>query len=127
VKTPFQLVVSALRATDAEITGERGVLQVLRTMGQLPYMASPPTGYPPASEDWVNSAAMLARMNFGIDLAAGRIAGVTPRSSALPFTPSPLLMQAIAEDIAVQKDLTPRARAARELGLLLGSPEFQKR
>ena len=102
----IQLVVSALRATDAEITGERGVLQVLRSMGQLPYMASPPTGYPHASEDWVNSAAMLARMNFGIDLATGRIPGVVPRNTALPFVPSPVLAQAIAADIAMQTATT---------------------
>jgi hypothetical protein len=70
---------------------------------------------------------MLARMNFGIDLATGRIAGVAPRSRALPFAPSPSLEQAIAADIAMQTDLPPRARAARELGLLLGSPEFQRR
>ena len=69
VKTPFELVTSALRTTMTRPQNPRELIQTLRTLGGLPYMAEAPTGYPSKSEDWVNSGAMLARMNFGIALA----------------------------------------------------------
>ena len=137
VKTPYQIVVSALRVTDAQFSNSRGVLQVLRNMGQMPYMASAPTGYPAASEDWVNSAALLARMNFGIDYASGRVSGVRPRSggsavdamasSLLPGVNTSRLVAAVQADLGAHPELTAQERNARALGLLLGSPEFQRR
>ena len=76
VKTPFELVTSALRVTGAEVSRSRTMLQTLRTLGHLPYNAPDPTGYPSASEDWVNSGAMVNRMNFAIALGGGRLDGV---------------------------------------------------
>jgi uncharacterized protein (DUF1800 family) len=135
VKTPFQLVASAIRMTNAQVVSPRGAIQVLRTMGQLPYMSSPPTGYPAKSDDWVNSGALLARMNFGIDLMAGKVAGVRPLpravavTSLLPGINTATLEKNIAADVASNTDVSsnPRARIARTVGLVIGSPEFQKR
>ncbi len=76
IKTPFELVASALRVTHAEVGVSRATTQALRTLGQLPYNEAAPTGFPAASEDWVNSGAMLNRMNFGLALAANRLDGV---------------------------------------------------
>jgi len=78
VKTPFELVASALRVTGAEIVQPRATMEVLRGLGQLPYSETAPTGFPASSAEWVNSGAMLARMNFGLNLASGRVAGVRP-------------------------------------------------
>src|SRR5690606_22583068 len=78
VKTPFELVASALRAVGAELNPARITTGTLRSMGNHPYMEPTPPGYPASSEDWVNSGAMLARMGFAIDLAAGRVDGVRP-------------------------------------------------
>jgi uncharacterized protein (DUF1800 family) len=135
VKTPFQLVASALRVTGAQLPNPRGAVQALRTMGQLPYMSSPPTGYPAASADWVNSGALLARMNFGIDLMTGKVPGVRPvlqsltLQSILPGVNTASLEQAITSDVASRKNSgdDPRALAARSFGLAIGSPEFQRR
>jgi uncharacterized protein (DUF1800 family) len=76
IKTPFELVASALRVTHADVGVSRATMQALRTLGQLPYNEPAPTGFPAASEDWVNSGAMLNRMNFGLALAANRLDGV---------------------------------------------------
>lgn len=135
VRTPFELVAAALRATGADAGPSRGILETLRAMGHLPYDAAAPTGYPAASDDWVNSGAMLARMNFGLALAAGRIDGVRPvRDPAmdvetmllriLPGADTDRLARLIREDLARDPAADPHARA---LGLALGSPEFQRR
>jgi uncharacterized protein (DUF1800 family) len=76
IKTPFELVASALRVTGAEVGLTRATTQTLRTLGHLPYNEPAPTGFPASSEDWVNSGAMLNRMNFGLALAANRLDGV---------------------------------------------------
>lgn len=76
VKTPFELVASGYRVTGAELGLSRATVQTLRSLGHLPYSEPAPTGFPAASEDWVNSGAMLNRMNFGLALAANRLDGV---------------------------------------------------
>ncbi|HEU4453244.1 MAG TPA: DUF1800 domain-containing protein, partial [Longimicrobium sp.] len=142
VKTPFEFVASALRATEADAGPSRGVLQALRQLGQVPYAASAPTGYPHTSEEWTNGGAMLNRMSYALALAAGRVDGVRvglaapatadPRAqvdalaaAVLPGPRDPRLLATIAQDVAAQAD--GRDRAARALGLLLGSPAFQRR
>ncbi|HEY0808840.1 MAG TPA: DUF1800 domain-containing protein, partial [Longimicrobiales bacterium] len=76
IKTPFELVASALRVTNAQYRMTPQLVQTLRSLGQLPYTESAPTGFPATSEAWVNSGAMLNRINFGIALASGSFNGV---------------------------------------------------
>ncbi|HET6232645.1 MAG TPA: DUF1800 domain-containing protein, partial [Longimicrobiaceae bacterium] len=76
VKTPVEFVASALRATGADVGPSRGLVQALRSFGEMPYLASPPTGYPNSTEQWTNSGAMLTRMNFALALTAGRLDGI---------------------------------------------------
>jgi uncharacterized protein (DUF1800 family) len=144
VKTPLEVVASALRATGAEVGLSRGVLQALRTLGQVPYGETAPTGYPAASDEWVNGGAMLNRMNFALALAAGRLDGV--RVGAAPLGPdggadpvpalagallpgedTRALQATVRAELAGEPAASPRARAARAAGLLLGSPDFQRR
>jgi uncharacterized protein (DUF1800 family) len=83
VKTPFEFVASALRATDAELAelpGRRdgeppGPVFVLRELGQPLYAAQPPTGYPTTADAWVSTGALLGRMKVAVGLAADRIPG----------------------------------------------------
>jgi uncharacterized protein (DUF1800 family) len=144
VKTPFELVASTLRVSGADAGLSRRTLQTLRSMGNLPYDASAPTGYPATSEDWVNSGAMLARMNFALEFAGGRLDAVRPDGRALigaggdpldailagvlPGGNVVELKAAIVADLdANAADANQRARLGRALGLALGSPEFQAR
>jgi uncharacterized protein (DUF1800 family) len=140
VKTPYELVVSSLRATSAEVGPSQPLNQTLRNMGHAPYTYAAPTGFPAMSEDWVNTGAMLARMTFGLDLANNRVQGIRVDNSLvanatatemmlkrlMPGTDVTALSGKIAEDLQTQA-LAPRAQAARALGLALGSPEFQRR
>jgi len=77
VKTPFEFVVSSLRATQADVTDPLPLLFTLNKMGEQLYGAQPPTGYSTRADVWVNSAALLDRMNFGLALAANKIPGTT--------------------------------------------------
>ncbi len=75
VKSPFELAASALRATGGEIGDPRETLKWIARMGQPLYAYQAPTGYPDRAEAWVNTGSLLNRMNFGLQLAAGRVRG----------------------------------------------------
>ena len=77
VKTPFEFVVSSLRATQADVTDPQPLLATLNKMGQQLYGCQPPTGYSTKSDVWVNSAALLDRMNFGLALTTNKLPGIT--------------------------------------------------
>ncbi len=76
VKTPLEFVVSAVRASGAQVDDARALVGTLNNMGMMPYGMMPPTGYSMKADVWVNSSALLARMNFALGLAAGKIKGV---------------------------------------------------
>jgi hypothetical protein len=77
IKSPFELTASALRVTDGEIVEPRAILQWINRMGQPLYAYQAPTGYPDRAEAWVNTGSLLNRMNFGLQLAANRVKGVS--------------------------------------------------
>ncbi len=74
IKTPFELVVSAIRTVGADTNGGQ-VQAMLVKMGEPLYGYIAPTGYPDMAEDWVNTGALLERMNFAVALASNRIRG----------------------------------------------------
>lgn len=73
IKTPFELMVSSLRALDARTNPNRVLVALLNRMGEPLYGYQAPTGYPDTAEDWVNTGALLERMNFAVALASNRI------------------------------------------------------
>jgi hypothetical protein len=76
IKSPFEVAVSAIRATGARIDDPHAAVQWIAHMGQPLYAYQAPTGYPDRAEAWVNTGALLNRMNFGLQLASGRVDGV---------------------------------------------------
>ena len=92
VRSPFLLATAALRLTGAELQDPRGILEHLRTMGELPYGAEPPTGFPQEAGGWGSSGAMVARIDFLSSLAAGEVRGVQlpPSSPLLEMGDNPL-------------------------------------
>ena len=75
VKTPFELAVSSIRAIGAETNGGPAMLAMLTKLGEVPYGYQAPTGYPDTAEDWVNTGALLERLNFAVAVASNRIPG----------------------------------------------------
>jgi uncharacterized protein (DUF1800 family) len=148
IKTPFELVVSAVRAlgTDVDTVGR---------IGEPLYQCQPPTGYSDKSDAWVNTGALLNRLNYSLALAGNKMRGARSDvpsllgvdSSADPKTAldravqvflggqagpttvetlekqldNPQVLQAKLDDPRRQVDLGVVA------GLVLGAPEFQRR
>jgi uncharacterized protein (DUF1800 family) len=144
VKTPLEFVVSSVRASGAEVDDARALVGTLNNMGMMPYGMMPPTGYSMKADVWVNSSALLGRMNFALGLAAGKVRGVkinwaapaTGTTVAAPVDGQQALAKLedslLAGDISKQthdtisKQLRP-PKVAAITGLILGSPEFQRR
>ena len=75
IKSPFELAVSSLRALGGETNASGAFTAMLNKLGEVPYNYQAPTGYPDTAEDWVNTGALLERMNFAIAVASNRIPG----------------------------------------------------
>ena len=92
----------------------------LAAMGQPPYKALRPDGWPEVSEGWMTPPMMAARVDWAVDtarLAGNRIDPVAMVDTALGPYGSPLLKQSAG-----------RAEQRWEgLAVLLGSPEFSRR
>ena len=82
IKTPFEFVVSALRASSAEVRAAQGLMRSLQELGMPLYQAQPPTGYADTADAWVNTGGLVSRMNFAVSLADNRVPGVRVGTSA---------------------------------------------
>jgi uncharacterized protein (DUF1800 family) len=136
VKTPFEFVVSAVRASGTDTANAMPLVAAVRNLGMPLYGCQPPTGYADKAEAWVNSGALLNRMNFAVALTSARPprgGGVRPlqdRGSASTLvTSDALVASALAGEISESTAATvAKATAQPEaLALVLGSPEFQRR
>jgi uncharacterized protein (DUF1800 family) len=186
VKTPLEFVVSAARASNADVQNFQPLIAALNQMGMPLYGCIPPSGYDWNAETWVSTTSLVDRMNFALTLASNRFPGIrvnwAPQGQAAPAdlapgaveeearlenmllpggvsasTRSAALEQFHAQSaqaaegngIRPRTDAAPRAMRASEginrpynpqaattplqredqllAGLLLGSPEFQRR
>ena len=75
VKRPFELAVSAVRTLGADTNGGPQFHQWIARMGQPLYGFQTPNGYSDVAENWVNTGALLERMNFALALVSNRIPG----------------------------------------------------
>lgn len=75
VKRPFELAISAVRTLGADSNGGPQFHQWIARMGQPLYGFQTPNGYSDVAENWVNTGALLERMNFALALVSNRIPG----------------------------------------------------
>jgi uncharacterized protein (DUF1800 family) len=125
IKTPLEFVASALRASGAEVTSARALARRMAEMGMPLYLQQPPTGYKDTADAWVSTSGLLARLNLSLDLAAGRLPGVRVNAAALP-APDALVPGGLSETTR-RTIAAETAEPRRVAGLVLGSPEFQRR
>jgi uncharacterized protein (DUF1800 family) len=76
VKTPLEFIASAIRATGTQVQNPTPIIQALAKMGMPLYQMQPPTGYSTAAPAWMNSDALLERLNFSVSLTSGGVGGV---------------------------------------------------
>ena len=93
VKSPFEVVVSTMRALDAPADPTPRTAQLVARLGQPIFGHQAPNGWPETSEPWMNTGAILNRINFGMAAAANRVPGASldrwpdaPRLRAAPRT-----------------------------------------
>ncbi len=143
-KTPFEFVVSAVRAAGTPLDNARPLNRALQELGMPLYQCQPPTGYKDTADAWVNTGALIARMNFAQTLASAPSFGVRSDrdrsafdASTNPRTKSaeaperrttgvdPLVGLTVSD--ATRATIARATTPAQALALTLGSPEFQKR
>jgi len=76
VKTPLEFVASVFRATDTNPTNPGALVGVIGRMGEPLYQMAPPTGYSTTADRWMNSAAIVDRLNFSMQFANGKVGGI---------------------------------------------------
>jgi uncharacterized protein (DUF1800 family) len=122
VKSPLDFIVSAVRATGADINDARPMVRTLQQLGMPLYQCQPPTGYKDTADAWVNTGALVNRMNDALALASGRMPGV--RIAEMP-PPESVLAGNMSE--TTRATIAKAAMPPQALALALGSPEFQRR
>ncbi|HYL68550.1 MAG TPA: DUF1800 domain-containing protein [Candidatus Limnocylindria bacterium] len=155
VKTPFELVASTARALEADVAVGLPLAQWVGRMGEPLFLCQPPTGYSDKAETWVNTGALLNRLNFALAFAGDKMAGATVNLKGLLGAdalrdPNAALGRSI--DIFLGGQVAPTTRQTLEsrlsdpqilqarlddpvkqvneglvAGLVLGAPEFQRR
>src|SRR5205807_9179077 len=74
VRSPLELVAGAVRALGASVDDPTALAKAVARIGEPLYGAQPPTGYPDLARTWLSSGALLARIDFGLQLASGQVA-----------------------------------------------------
>jgi uncharacterized protein (DUF1800 family) len=151
VKSPFEYAISAVRAVNAQITDATPIARALQQIGEPLYGAQPPTGYSDRADVWINTGALMNRLNFALALASNKLPGVhgdvvalIPAKEAADASHSvEALAQAltggnlteetrntiksrIVERKAPAEDPWDNTQLPTVAGLILGSPEFQR-
>ena len=155
IKRPFDLIVSGLRAVDAQLDDTRALAMALRLMGQGLFQHLTPDGYPDYGSAWINTNGLLGRWNFALIVAANRVPrgkidlqaaltevtlvnGASPRTvgEMVDYWVNYLLHRAIP-DVDRQKLISAAgdsadaafdaARLPELAALILASPHFQYR
>jgi uncharacterized protein (DUF1800 family) len=106
---------------------------LMNQLGEPLYRKLEPTGYSNNSSEWMNSASLLARMNFAISLTQGKIPGVKVDTAQFSGDPAQVEHRLLLTDAsadarsAIEAGLTDERTGPMIAGLTLGSPDFQRR
>ncbi|MEK6409703.1 MAG: DUF1800 domain-containing protein [Acidobacteriota bacterium] len=123
IKSPFELAVSAVRALGVDVTVPLQTAQFIAKMGQPLYLYQAPTGYPDRADQWVNTGALLERLNFGLALTTNKLRGASfDVKRAAGGVEMSDRQQVMAKAIAslLNGDVSPQTRAVLEKQLKEG-------
>ena len=155
VKTPFELVASTARALQADVGVSLPLELWVTRIGEPLFLCQPPTGYSDKAATWVNTGALLNRLNFALALATGKVPGTTVSLQPMfgdgaGTDPELALERSVELFLDGQVDASTRGTLEARLGdpqvveatlddpvkqvnegllagLVLGTPEFQRR
>jgi uncharacterized protein (DUF1800 family) len=129
VKSPLEMVSSAVRAVNGDIDYADALVGTMNQLGEPLYRKLEPTGYSNRGTDWLNSASLLARMNFALTLAQGKVSGIKVDPAQFAGEPASIERMLLFADPSPQTlaAIDPSVAGAKVAGLTLGSPDFQRR
>jgi uncharacterized protein (DUF1800 family) len=155
IKTPFELVVSTARAMGTDVDTPMPLVQWVGRIGEPLYQCQPPTGYSDRADAWVNTGALLNRLNYSLALAGNKMRGARSDVASLlgidsAADPKAALDRAVQVFLGGQAGPTTVETLEKQLenpqvlqaklddprkqvdlgvvaGLVLGAPEFQRR
>ena len=134
VKSPFEMVASSARALNANVIDGWALANQVGTLGEPLYHKLEPTGYSNLNAEWINSASLLGRMNFALQLAQNHVESVKVDVSRFGDDPGEvakaLMFRAMSPQTreAINKALEDKQKnPALVAALVIGSPDFQKR
>jgi len=107
VKTPLEFVVSAARASNADVQNFEPLLNALRQMGMPLYGCVPPSGWDWKESTWVSTSSLVDRMNFAVALTSNRFVGVTVAWAAPPDDATASTPAVEQEEARLEKMLVP--------------------
>ena len=154
VKRPLEIVASTARALNADVSVSLPLAQWVGRMGEPLFLCQPPTGYSDKAETWVNTGALLNRLNFALQFASNRMLGINLNLNGLlgeEASQDPEMALSRALEIFLDGQVAPGTRETLEArlndpqflqaklddpvkivnegliaGLVLGAPEFQR-
>jgi len=155
VKTPFELVASTARALNADVSVSLPLVGWIGRMGEPMFLCQPPTGYSDKAETWVNTGALLNRLNFALAFATDHMPGATVDLKTMfgaDASKDPATALSRSLDVFLDGQVEAQTRQTLEArlddpqilqarlddpvkqvneglisGLVLGTPEFQRR
>ena len=141
VKTPLEFLASAVRAGNATVGNALPLVQAMNRLGMPVWGMATPNGYGWTAKDWVSSNALISRMNVALALSGNRVPGTRMDFGAVGSADATAAMEKALEEELLEEPATEKTRAAvmaesesqgsapvdTMAGLLLGSPEFQRR
>jgi uncharacterized protein (DUF1800 family) len=156
IKKPSQFVFSAIRTLDGDTDEKNNLAKVLAEMGEDLYKCGPPTGFRDIADAWVNPGAMVYRLNFALKVSANRFDGIfvqIPDAQNLTSKQNHQKPQNFIRMIAKKlmfENLSPSTEAVvlkefdphhhemmdgeirpfslvKAVGMILGSPDFQRK
>jgi uncharacterized protein (DUF1800 family) len=155
IKTPYELVISAVRSLGTDVDTPMPLVQWVGRIGEPLYQCQPPTGYSDKADAWVNTGALLNRLNFSLTLAGNKIRGArsdVPALLGMDASSEPKVALTRAVDVFLGGSVAPTTVETLEkqldnpqvlqaklddpakqtnlgvvTGLVLGAPEFQRR
>ena len=129
VKSPFETVVSAARALGAEPDPTPRTAQAIARLGQPVFGRQAPDGWPETGGEWMNTGAILGRINFGLAVAADRLPGARlarwPEGAKLAHAPRDARVDGVIRAL-LGGDVSPDTRAILRAGsnpLLAAAPD----
>ncbi|KQV32920.1 DUF1800 domain-containing protein [Massilia sp. Root335] len=155
-KTPYQFVVSAVRASGAPVVNVMPLVNTMNQLGMPLYGCQTPDGYKNTQDAWLNPDALSRRIAFATALASGRlplaalpvephpVAAMEPDMAgsdvvplpvpAAPANPKPAPLDPARLQATLAGSISPRTQAIVQrnpdnlrAAMLLGSPDFMQR